>query len=125
MGLYFLNMDKKTTGNFGENVACNYLQTKNYQILERNYRLGHLELDIVAKKDGQFFLFEIKTRRYHQTESGESLISNRQMANLKKAARCYAVKFQISFTLIHFDLILIIVNRQQNSVKLKHYQNIF
>jgi putative endonuclease len=118
-------MVKNIIGQFGENLANTYLQTKKYQILERNYRLGHLELDIVAKKDGQFFLFEIKTRRYHQTNIGEALISKGQIENLKKAARRYAAKFHLNFTLIHFDLIVIIVNQQQNSVKLKHYQNIF
>ena len=118
-------MLKNIIGHFGENVACTYLQTKNYQIIERNYRLGRLELDIIAKKDGQFFLFEIKTRRYYQAGTNEALISRAQIANLKKAARRYAAKFQLNFSLIHFDLILIIISQQQDSVKLKHYQNIF
>jgi putative endonuclease len=116
---------KNIIGHFGEDVACNYLQTKNYRILKRNYRLGRLELDIIAEKDGQFFLFEIKTRRYHQTKIEEALISRAQIANLKKAARRYATKFQLNFTLIHFDLILIIITQKQDSVKLKHYRNIF
>jgi putative endonuclease len=118
-------MIKNVIGHFGENLACNYLKTKNYQILERNYRLGHLELDLIAKKDSQFFLFEIKTRRYYQTKSGEALISKVQTANLKKAARLYAAKNNLNFTLIHFDLILIIADYKQGAVKLEHYQNIF
>lgn len=118
-------MFKNIIGRFGENLACDYLQNKNYQILERNYRLGRLELDIIAKKDGQFFLFEVKTRRYHQEIIKESLISKAQIANLKKAARRYAAKYHLNFTLVHFDLIVIIANHEQSSVKFKHYQNIF
>ncbi|HZJ40906.1 MAG TPA: YraN family protein [Candidatus Saccharimonadales bacterium] len=118
-------MPKNIIGHFGENLACAYLQNKNYQILERNYHLGHLELDIISSKDGQIFLFEIKTRRYLQTKIEETLISKNQIANLKKAAIRYAANQRLNFNLIHFDLILIILNYQQNRAQFKHYRDIF
>ncbi len=118
-------MNKLSVGHLGEDLACNYLTIKGYQILERNYHLGRLELDIVAAKNGQIFLLEIKTRSYRQLVSSEALISKAQMANLKKAANRYAALNRINFNLIHFDLILVVINHQKNSARLKHYRDIF
>jgi putative endonuclease len=118
-------MTKLAIGRLGEDLACNYLVNKNYQILKRNYRLGHLELDIIAIKNGEFFLLEIKTRCEQQSKTAETLISKAQITNLKKAAIRYAALHQINFNLIHFDLILIILNHQKKSAQLKHYRDIF
>ncbi|QQG52401.1 MAG: YraN family protein [Candidatus Falkowbacteria bacterium] len=118
-------MDKLTTGHLGENLACNYLKSQNYQILERNFHLGRLELDIIAAKNGQLFLLEIKTRGCPQRPDSEALISKKQIANLKKAAKHYAALKQINFNLVHFDLILVTIDRQKSSAKIKHYLDIF
>ncbi|MDZ7358031.1 MAG: YraN family protein, partial [candidate division KSB1 bacterium] len=41
-----------SVGKLGENLAAKFLEDKGYHILERNYRYGHGELDIIAEKDG-------------------------------------------------------------------------
>lgn len=43
-------METKELGGFGENLACEYLVKKGYNILERNYRIKFGEIDIIAKK---------------------------------------------------------------------------
>jgi len=35
-------------GKLGEQMATKYLEDNGYTILERNYRKGHLEIDIIA-----------------------------------------------------------------------------
>ena len=42
-------MNNKETGDFGENVAYNYLIKNKYSIIKRNYRIGFDEIDIIAK----------------------------------------------------------------------------
>ena len=50
-------------GKRGEDLATEYLMKKGYKILERNFRAGKCEIDIVAK-DGQKLVFvEVKTRK--------------------------------------------------------------
>jgi len=36
----------------GERLAVNYLMNKGYRILERNYRVGKLEVDLIIEKGG-------------------------------------------------------------------------
>lgn len=47
----------------GEDIAAGYLESRGLEILARNWRTGHRELDIVAL-DGRVVAFvEVKTRR--------------------------------------------------------------
>lgn len=118
-------MDKKSLGRYGENLAAAYLQRRGYRIIGRNYQLQHLELDLVAQKNGQTIIFEIKTRLLKENALQDSLVSRRQKLNLKKAAKKYAAKLKINFDLIHFDLILINLDCPQKKAHLKHFSDIF
>ena len=49
-------------GKAGENAAAAYLEKEDYLIRHRNWRKGHFELDIVAAKDNELVVVEVKTR---------------------------------------------------------------
>ena len=50
-------------GQWGENLATEYLRSKGYVIIDRDWRSGHRDLDIIAE-DGDVVVFvEVKTRR--------------------------------------------------------------
>lgn len=46
----------------GEEEACSWLTGEGHRILRRNWRAGHLELDIVTLKGNVLHVIEIKTR---------------------------------------------------------------
>ncbi|MDE6093431.1 MAG: YraN family protein, partial [Muribaculaceae bacterium] len=50
------------TGSRGEDMAVSYLVAHGYDIVDRNWRMNHLELDIVASKGSRLFFVEVKTR---------------------------------------------------------------
>ena len=43
-------MNTKKLGNFGEDLACEYLVEKGYKILGRNYAVAYGELDVICRK---------------------------------------------------------------------------
>jgi len=55
--------DKKDFGTKGEESAASFLCGKGFKIIERNIRLGHSEIDIVAKNEKYIVFAEVKTRR--------------------------------------------------------------
>ena len=55
-------MPQDQLGSLGENLAVDYLISRKYRILERNFRNRIGELDIVASKDGMLCFIEVKTR---------------------------------------------------------------
>lgn len=58
-----VNNHRQTIGRLGEDIACSYLEGIGHTILERNWRGGHLEIDIIsASSDGIHFV-EVKARK--------------------------------------------------------------
>ena len=50
-------------GKWGEDLAADYLRDKGYVIIDRDWKSGHHDLDIVAKEDETLVIVEVKTRR--------------------------------------------------------------
>jgi putative endonuclease len=51
-----------TVGRRAEAAVVRYLQDQRYQIVGTNLRLGHLELDIVARWETTLVVVEVRTR---------------------------------------------------------------
>lgn len=52
---------KRNIGDKGEEVACRYLETRGYRVVERNYLKPWGEIDIVAEKAKKLYFVEVKT----------------------------------------------------------------
>ena len=55
-------MTTLTTGKAGEDFAAKHLRKLGWRILERNWRCGPLELDIIGAHKGVLIFVEVKTR---------------------------------------------------------------
>jgi len=54
--------DHNELGKIGEDLAEKHLQRIGYKILQRNWRFGHDELDIIARDGEWLVVVEVKTR---------------------------------------------------------------
>ena len=82
-------MTKQEIGLLGEETAVNLLINKGYELVERNFRAGHLEVDIIAKIDIFLVFVEVKTRDENFLYSPESAVNRRKQSNIIRAARYY------------------------------------
>ncbi|MDK8100171.1 hypothetical protein HMPREF3152_05245 [Actinomyces sp. HMSC06A08] len=75
-------------GAAGEALACKVLCDKGLQILERNWRVGHLEADIVAfdPSCGATVIFEVKTRTSRYGGAPVEAVNWRKLSNLRALA---------------------------------------
>ena|SRR3990167_758525 len=59
------NIDKRTEkrklGDMGENITCDFLVKRGFEVVERNYLKKWGEIDIVAKKSGILHFVEVKS----------------------------------------------------------------
>lgn len=73
----------------GESLAASYLQEKGYTILDRNWRSGHKELDLVVRKDSTLVVVEVKTRSSDNFGSPQDAVDERKIRRLVMAADAY------------------------------------
>ena len=116
-------MTKKEIGEFGENAAANLLIEKGYKILERNYRVGHLEVDIIALKDNTIAFVEVKTRSVDFIVSPSEAVSIRKQSLIIKAADGYVCQFNRQEN-ARFDIINVL-HDNGNVVSVEHLEDAY
>ena len=84
--------DKKRAANeFGkyaeEKAAHEYIK-EGYTILERNWRLGKTEIDIIAQRDDTIVLIEVKARKSNE-EDALSAVTHDKRRRMVRAADSY------------------------------------
>lgn len=76
-------------GNKGEEIAANLLISKGLKILERNWKIGDLETDIIAL-DGDTLVFcEVKTRTAGGFRKPEEAVDRDRQMRLTAGAQAY------------------------------------
>ena len=82
-------MDRKMTGKMGEDAACRYLEARGQRILARNWRSGHLELDIVSYDGAGLHFVEVKTRVAPLTADPQENVGHDKRQRMIRAAHAY------------------------------------
>ncbi len=109
------------TGTWGEEIACEHLISLGYAIVERNWRMGHLEIDIIASRGQKLVVAEVKTRSDKDEDPFEA-VDNRKIGNIVRAAEAY-VKLTDTPLEVQFDLFGI--SGKPDDYILEHIPNAF
>lgn len=117
-----MQTEQQKKGARGEQIAADYLLTKNYLILETNWRFGHLEVDIIAANEEMLVLVEVKTRKSNVFGDPEEFVGLAKQKNLIRAASIYLERTGITKE-VRFDIISVILDQGIESVK--HLEDAF
>lgn len=96
-------------GKWGEDEAALYYEDKGYEILERDWKVGKRDIDLIAlteDKDTLVFV-EVKTRQNNDLQEPEEAVDVKKMRNLAIAANAY-VKLHVLDMDVRFDIISVI-----------------
>jgi len=115
------------TGDIGEQLAADYLLSKNYHILARNWRgtkeLKAPEIDIIAQKDDTIVFLEVKTSSTGKFGSPREKIDNYKRKRIAQGAQAYLAINNLGEIQCRFDAI--IVDKRQKYPKIIHIENAF
>jgi putative endonuclease len=117
-----MQTEKQVKGQKGEQMAAEYLRSKGYQILETNWRVGHLEVDIIAIDTTMLVFVEVKTRASSAFGEPEVFVDMAKQRHLIRAANIYIGKTGINKE-VRFDIVSVILNEGVKSVK--HIEDAF
>lgn len=110
-------------GALGETEALLYLQQKGYRLLDRNWRSGHLEIDIVAEWYGEIVFVEVKTRTDEHFAPAAEAVNHAKRLHLIAAAKAYLLQHHLTEQVYAFDIITVV--GKQRPFCITHIQNAY
>ena len=94
-------------GKQGEELAAQFLMEKGYEILERNWRNRHKEIDIIAKDGEELVIVEVKTRKSDDYGEPDLAVTKAKQTKLIYAANAYIFNHGLDCN-TRFDIISIV-----------------
>ena len=113
--------EKSATGLAGEEAAISWLRSHGFMIMERNWRCGRYEIDIVATRWGVTHFIEVKTRRAGSLTTPEQAIDESKRRALRRGAAAFLAMRRIGGD-IQFDLAAVEVE-SDGSMSVRHIEN--
>ena len=103
--------------------AANYLIHKGYTIIERDWKSGHRDIDIIAT-DGEVVVFvEVKARRNRVFGEPEDAVDYMKMQNLRAAINHY-IKYKNVRQEIRFDVITVVGTPYGGEAEITHIEDV-
>ena len=116
--------NKRKTGNYGEDLACKFLEERGFKIVERNYFYGHGEIDIITKDGDELVFVEVKYRTNDEYGPPELSISKGKQKLVRRTAEAYLFENGIKDQKCRIDLIAIL-HLKDEKPKINHIINAF
>lgn len=110
-------------GKWGEGVAADYLEQQGYSILERGWRSGHKDIDLIAFKQGILAFVEVKTRKNNAYIQPQQAVDRHKIKLLMTAANRYICNNNIDAE-IRFDIVAI-TGTDYSNYKIEHIEQAF
>lgn len=113
----------RSTGDRAEHIAREYLEKKGYEILDTNWRISHLEIDIIARTGKELVIVEVRSRAGEGFAHPTDAISSVKIKNIITAAEAWILYHGWNGE-TRFDLILITLP-ESGEYQLEHYEDAF
>ena len=115
-------INRKETGDFGENIARVFLESKNYEIVAQNYRFMRREIDIIAKSGEYIVFIEVKTHTTAKFGIPAEKVNLNKQKHIISAAKGWLFENDTKLQ-PRFDVIEIYIKKDKNYVR--HIENAF
>ena len=116
-------MNKIELGIRGENIAEEYLKDQGYEVLGRNERVGHSDIDILAR-DGETLVFvEVRTKSDGNRGMPEETLTAKKLKRMRKTAELY-MAFKRYNGKARLDGVCIILETGNRISHFEHYKGV-
>lgn len=99
-------------GKKGEEFACEHLLKNGHRILEKNWRINQLEVDIISIENTFLVFTEVKTRTSNKVKHPEESVTLKKQKLLIEAAHRFLIEYnvplEIEGLMLRFDVFSIL-----------------
>lgn len=110
-------------GILGERVAARWLERSGWRVLQRRYRSGHRDIDLIVERGGLVAFVEVKAR--HGADFGDPVeaVNWRKQRELSRSATVWIGRHGRPGESYRFDVVGVLVNGRR--VRVRHVANAF
>lgn len=109
---------RPAVGRRGEDSACEFLMGLGHTVLHRNWRTGHLEIDVVTSAPDGIHFVEVKSRVAPAAAAPEDNAGRRKLGRIAEAAGRYLRKYpQRAEEEIWFDVVTVVFDGGKTEVE--------
>ena len=101
-------MNRRAYGTEGEQAACAHLQRRGWEILERNFRRGPGEIDVIARRRGLIAFVEVKRRGSLRCGRPAEAVNAEKQRRIARVAALYMQENGLEDARVRFDVIEIL-----------------
>ena len=110
------------TGQWGEAIAAKYLREQGYEILARNWRHGHGEIDLIVRKTTVIAFVEVRTRHGDAYGAPEETLTARKRAKVVQTAEMYLAAHNLQEADWRIDFIAIELDARHAVQRFEHFE---
>ena len=107
----------------GERVAERWLQAKGWRVIQRRFRSGHRDIDLIAKRDELVAFVEVKARMGAEFGGPVAAVNWKKQNELVRSAFTWIDRHGRPGEVYRFDVIGVLVSGER--VRVRHVENAF
>lgn len=110
-------------GIIGERVAERWLRRRGWRVLQRRFRSGHRDIDLVAEREGVVSFVEVKTRSGASFGGPVAAVNWKKQRELARSAHTWVDRFGRRGEVYRFDVVGVLIDGR--GVRVRHVENAF
>ena len=118
-----MTKERQEFGLAGEEVAERWLRRQGWRVLQRRYRSGHRDIDLIAEREGTVAFVEVKARRGEAFGDPVHAVNWKKQRELTRSAFIWIDRHGRPGDQYRFDVIGVLMDRGR--IRVRHVENAF
>jgi putative endonuclease len=114
---------RQAFGELGERIAERWLRRQGWRVLQRRFRSGHRDIDLVVERDGTVAFVEVKARRGSRFGDPVEAVNWNKQKQLAKSAFTWIDRHGRPDESYRFDVVGVLI--EGDRVRVRHVANAF
>ena len=114
---------RQAFGELGERIAERWLRRQGWRVLQRRFRSGHRDIDLVVERDGTVAFVEVKARRGARFGDPVEAVNWNKQRQLVKSAVTWIDRHGRPAESYRFDVVGVLI--EGDRVRVRHIANAF
>lgn len=114
---------RQALGELGERIAERWLKRSGWRVLQRRFRSGRRDIDLVVEREGMVAFVEVKARRGERFGQPVEAVNWRKQKELSKSAQVWIDRHGRPEDSYRFDVVGVLMSGER--VRVRHVEDAF